>query len=64
MVSLGSGIPSGIVLLLTSSGEPGLLIGCGGAVCPEDPVPGGMIVPLYWRHADIRTIVEQCRISI
>ena len=48
-VDLGVGIPSGIVVLLPPSGDAKLLIGCGGGLCSEDPVPGGTVYPIYWR---------------
>jgi len=47
-ISLGVGIPSGLVVLMPPSGEAKLLIGCGGGLCNEDPVLGGTIIPIYW----------------
>lgn len=49
-VDLGVGIPSGIVVLLPPTGEAKLLIGCGGGLCSEDPTPGGVVYPIYWRR--------------
>lgn len=48
-IELGTGIPSGIVVLMPPSGDATLLIGCGGGLCTEDPAPGGTIYPIYWR---------------
>ncbi|WP_027714762.1 pilus assembly protein [Desulfuromonas sp. TF] len=47
-ITLGVGIPSGLVVLMPPSGDAKLLIGCGGGLCSEDPVTGGTIVPIYW----------------
>ena len=47
-VSLGVGIPSGLVVIMPPSGDAKLLIGCGGGLCSEDPVVGGTIIPIYW----------------
>ena len=47
--TLGSGIPSGIVVIIGEDGESKLLIGCGGALCSEETVGGGTIIPIYWR---------------
>jgi type IV pilus assembly protein PilY1 len=47
---LGIGIPSGIVLVLSQSGDPIALVGCGGGICPTHPKPGGVVIPLYWRE--------------
>ncbi|MRR53546.1 MAG: hypothetical protein EG822_03405 [Deltaproteobacteria bacterium] len=46
----GSGIPSGVVVLITPGGQTKLLTGVGGAIAGETPPPGGSIVPLYWRQ--------------
>jgi type IV pilus assembly protein PilY1 len=47
-ITLGIGIPSGIVVVMPPSGEAKLLIGCGGGLCSEDPTTGGTIFPIYW----------------
>ncbi len=47
---LGVGIPSGIVMVLSQSGDPIALVGCGGGICPTHPKPGGVVIPLYWRE--------------
>jgi len=47
--TLGSGIPSGIVVIIGEDGESKLIIGCGGALCSEETVGGGTIIPIYWR---------------
>jgi type IV pilus assembly protein PilY1 len=46
----GSGIPSGVVVLVTPGGQTNLLTGVGGAIAGEHPLPGGSIIPLYWRQ--------------
>lgn len=47
-INLGVGIPSGLVVIMPPGGDAELLIGCGGGLCSEDPVPGGTIIPVYW----------------
>lgn len=47
-VTLGVGIPSGLVVVMPPSGDAKLLIGCGGGLCSEDPTLGGTIIPIYW----------------
>lgn len=37
VVTLGSGIPSGLTMIIREDGEAGLLMSCGGGVCEEDP---------------------------
>jgi type IV pilus assembly protein PilY1 len=44
-VSLGSGIPSGVVV----TGEK-VFVGCGGGICTSDTTAGGQVFPLYWRQ--------------
>jgi type IV pilus assembly protein PilY1 len=48
--TLGSGIPSGIVMIISPSGELKTLIGVGGIIPGENPKKGGSIIPLYWRQ--------------
>lgn len=48
-MTLGTGIPSGIVVMITAGGQSSLLIGCGGAICSGRTTGGGSIIPLYWR---------------
>jgi len=50
VVTLGSGIPSGIVMLITPSGSLRALIGVGGVIAGQDPKRGGAVLPLYWRQ--------------
>jgi len=50
VMTLGSGIPSGIVVIVGAGGDSQLLIGCGGAICSADTSGGGTIIPLYWRQ--------------
>lgn len=46
--TLGSGIPSGVSVVISETGEPKILIGCDGGICVEDALPGGRVQPLYW----------------
>ncbi|WP_429886508.1 pilus assembly protein [Geoalkalibacter halelectricus] len=46
--TLGSGIPSGIVVMVPEVGEPRLLIGCDGGICVDNAGAGGRVQPLYW----------------
>lgn len=47
-VTLGVGIPSGIVVIMPPSGDAELLIGSGGGLARKDPPLGGTIIPIYW----------------
>lgn len=47
-VTLGVGIPSGIVVIMPASGDAELIIGSGGGLARKDPVMGGTIIPIYW----------------
>jgi len=49
-VTLGSGIPSGIVLIINPNGGLKALIGVGGVIPGQNPKKGGSIIPLYWRQ--------------
>jgi type IV pilus assembly protein PilY1 len=48
--TIGSGIPSGIVMLISPGGDLKALIGVGGVIAGENPKKGGSIRPLYWRQ--------------
>ena len=48
--TIGSGIPSGIVMLISPGGDIKALIGVGGVIAGENPKKGGSIKPLYWRQ--------------
>lgn len=48
--TIGSGIPSGIVILIGAGGDQRALIGVGGHIANEAPKKGGSVVPLYWRR--------------
>lgn len=48
--TIGSGIPSGIVMIISPSGALKTLIGVGGVIPGENPKKGGSIIPLYWRQ--------------
>ena len=47
--TLGSGIPSGLVILITEDG-PSSLIGVGGALGKEQLTPGGDTNRIYWKE--------------
>lgn len=46
----GTGIPSGLVIVITPGGNLKALTGVGGAIPPDNPKPGGAAMPLYWRQ--------------
>ncbi len=48
--TLGEGIPSGVVLVVSASGELTALIGTGGNITSEMTKKGGTIIPVYWRQ--------------
>ncbi|MHB8482862.1 MAG: pilus assembly protein [Nitrospiria bacterium] len=48
-LALGSGIPSGVVIGMGTSGDFAL-IGSGGSVINTQTSPGGRVIPLYWRE--------------
>lgn len=50
VMTIGSGIPSGMVLIINPGGETKALIGVGGVIPGETPKKGGSIIPLYWRQ--------------
>ncbi len=45
-----SGIPSGVVLIITPDGDVVALVGCGGALCTPPPPSGGNTFQLFWRR--------------
>jgi len=45
---VGSGIPSGVVVVIRSDGTSSALVGCGGGLCGGETKDGGAIIPLYW----------------
>ncbi|CAG0934303.1 Type IV pilus biogenesis factor PilY1 [Rhodocyclaceae bacterium] len=47
---IGSGLPSGVGIMLTPGGGSKLLTGVNGAIGTGNPPPGGGIIPLYWRQ--------------
>ncbi len=49
-VNIGSGIPSGVVIVIPQKGEPGGKIGCGGGLCKAPTKPKSLIFPIYWRQ--------------
>ena len=50
VMTTGSGIPSGVVMDISPNGTLKILTGVGGALRSDNPLPGGSIVPLYWRQ--------------
>jgi type IV pilus assembly protein PilY1 len=47
---IGSGIPSGDIIVINPNGQLKSYTGVGGSIAADNPVPGGAIVPLYWRQ--------------
>ncbi len=47
--TIGTGIASGIVVLVSAGGDTKALIGVGGVIASENTKKGGTIKPLYWR---------------
>jgi len=48
--TIGNSIPSGVVLVVSASGETALFVGSGGAMPKQKPKKGGAIVQEYWRQ--------------
>lgn len=48
--SLGSGIPSGVVVIVGADGTVKALTSTGGNIINIDPLKGGTIIPMYWRQ--------------
>ena len=48
--TLGSGIPSGIVIIIGAGGDTTECIGIGGGLNCDDLPPGGGVKPIYWRQ--------------
>lgn len=46
--TVGSGIPSGAVVVVREDGTSSALVGCGGGLCGGETSDGGTIIPLYW----------------
>jgi type IV pilus assembly protein PilY1 len=49
-IALGSGIPSGVVVLISASGQTNIMAGVGGKIVLPPTKSGGSIIPLYWRQ--------------
>jgi type IV pilus assembly protein PilY1 len=49
-LAMGSGIPSGVVLIITNQGGVTGMIGCGGSLCIPPPTGEDNTVPIYWRR--------------
>ncbi len=50
VMTMGSGIPSGVVLVINSSGSLLALVGTGGALYTPPSPPGGDTIQIYWRR--------------
>jgi type IV pilus assembly protein PilY1 len=48
--TIGNSIPSGVVLVVSASGETALFVGSGGSMPKQKPKKGGAIVQEYWRQ--------------
>jgi type IV pilus assembly protein PilY1 len=48
--TIGSSIPSGVVLVVSASGQTALFVGSGGSMPKQLPKKGGAIVQEYWRQ--------------
>jgi len=48
--TIGNSIPSGVVLVVSASGQTALFVGSGGAMPKQKPKQGGAIVQEYWRQ--------------
>lgn len=46
--AVGSGIPSGVVVVVREDGTSSALVGCGGGLCGSATKDGGTVIPLYW----------------
>lgn len=46
--TMGSGIPSGAVIVVRGDGTSSALVGCGGGLCGGETKDGGAIIPMYW----------------
>jgi type IV pilus assembly protein PilY1 len=49
VMTLGYGIPSGVVLVIKAGGDVLALVGCGGALCAPPPPSAGNTFGLYWK---------------
>ncbi len=50
VTTLGSGIPSGVVVLISAGGQTKIMTGVGGKIATAKSISGGTIIPLYWRQ--------------
>ncbi|MGH7273504.1 MAG: hypothetical protein ACREIQ_03460 [Nitrospiria bacterium] len=50
VMTLGSGIPSGVVMIITGGGDVTALVGCGGSLCNPPPLRQGNTFRVYWRR--------------
>ena len=49
-VYLGSGIPSGVVVIISPGGQTSVITGVGGRIASAKTKSGGTIIPIYWRQ--------------
>ena len=50
VMTLGSGIPSGVVMIITGGGDVTALVGCGGSLCNPPPLRQGNTIRVYWKR--------------
>ncbi|HLB03156.1 MAG TPA: PilC/PilY family type IV pilus protein, partial [Nitrospiria bacterium] len=50
VMTLGSGIPSGVVMIITAGGDVTALVGCGGSLCNPPPLRHGNTFRVYWKR--------------
>lgn len=50
VVSAGSGIPSGVALIMSRGGDVSAFVGAGGGIRPIQAKQGGRVKTLYWRQ--------------
>ena len=48
--TLGGGIPSGAVMVISQTGQTTVMIGVGGRIATLETTGGGATMPLYWRQ--------------
>ncbi|HLB03276.1 MAG TPA: PilC/PilY family type IV pilus protein, partial [Nitrospiria bacterium] len=49
VMTLGIGIPSGVVLAITAEGDVTALVGCGGSLCAPPAPSTPNTIPIYWK---------------
>ena len=49
VMTLGKGIPSGVVLAMSAGGDVTALVGCGGSLCAPPAPTSPNTIPIYWK---------------